>query len=73
MAKRIEVIGIQLLRGPAVEPFYRATSRRYGVTAYGRTVSEAKSRLFLTRQAEYRNLFAALKLLPPENHRHYLT
>lgn len=53
--------------------YWRATSRRYAVTAYGRTVAEAKERLFLTRQAEYRNIFATVRLLPPEHHRHYLT
>lgn len=51
---------------------YRADSTRYAVSAYGRTVAEARSRLFLVRQAEYRNIYASVKLLPPENHRHFL-
>jgi hypothetical protein len=34
---------------------YRATSRRFGISAYGRTVAEAKQRLFLTMRAEQSN------------------
>lgn len=36
----------------------KATSIRYGVSAYGRTVAEAKQRLFLTVWAEKNNMLA---------------
>lgn len=68
MTKRITLNQTSYFHAPVL---WVATSRRYGVTAYGRTVAEAKQRLFLTRQAEYRNCYAAVKLLPPEEHRHY--
>ena len=53
MTKRIE-----LMCPPgqnATTNFWRATSRRFGVTAYGRSISEAKQRLFVTVQVEKSN------------------
>jgi hypothetical protein len=51
---------ITLIHVPCSEAsgLYRATSRRFGVTAYGRTVSEAKHRLFVTRQVDNSNRLA---------------
>lgn len=34
---------------------WKATSRRFGVSAYGRTIQEAKRRLFITTEVERRN------------------
>jgi len=47
-----------------VETLWRADSKHYGVSAYGRNPSEAKSRLFLTTQAHRRNLYAAVSCHP---------
>lgn len=47
------------VRPLTVPPVWRATSRRYGVSAYGRTVSEAKQRLFITSMIESCNRFTA--------------
>jgi hypothetical protein len=43
---------------------WKATSHRYGVSAYGRTVTEAKQRLFVTVEAHRRNLYAAVSCHP---------
>jgi len=61
--KRIELIGLPVNRFPTGHPrclyggstLWRATSRRFGVTAYGRTAQEAKQRLFITTVVEQSN------------------
>jgi len=45
-----------------VETLWRAYSSRYGVSAYGRTVAEAKQRLFRVTWVEIRNILAAARI-----------
>lgn len=65
MRKRIEltplgpVAGASTILARLFPDYWRATSRRFGLTAYGRTVSEAKTRLFQTTHTERVNRQAA--------------
>lgn len=50
--KRIQLNQTSYYSAPVM---WMATSTRYGVSAYGRTVAEAKTRLFLTVLADKKN------------------